>query len=84
MNTHKTLKTQETVNTLTIFRADRSTGIVPFILVVAFMLVGFLVGPTTLAQTTNIRVIHLSPDAPAVDVLVNESLRAVENLSFPS
>ena len=35
------------------------------------------------AQSTNIRVIHLTPDAPAVDVLVNESLRAVTDLEFP-
>mgnify|MGYP006287158147 CR=1 FL=1 len=36
-----------------------------------------------LADQTNIRVIHLSPDAPPVDVLVNGTLRPVTNLAFP-
>jgi hypothetical protein len=30
-----------------------------------------------------IRVIHLSPDAPAVDIWVNDSIEAVSDLSFP-
>ena len=35
------------------------------------------------ADGTQIRVIHLSPDAPAVDLLIDGSLRAVTDLSFP-
>jgi hypothetical protein len=35
------------------------------------------------ADGTQIRVIHLSPDAPAVDVLIDGSLRPVTDLSFP-
>jgi len=31
----------------------------------------------------NVRAIHLSPDAPTVDVLVNGALRAIEDLDFP-
>ncbi len=34
-------------------------------------------------DTTSIRALHLSPDAPAVDILVNGALRAVEDLEFP-
>jgi len=41
------------------------------------------IDPRPAPGTTHIRVIHLSPDAPAVDVLVNESLRAVTDLEFP-
>ncbi len=33
-------------------------------------------------EPAGIRVIHLSPDAPAVDVWVNDSILAVEDLSF--
>lgn len=32
--------------------------------------------------TTSLRAIHLSPDAPAVDILVNGQLRAIEDLEF--
>ena len=47
------------------------------------MLVSVFTAFSVAAQTTHIRVIHLSPDAPAVDILVNGSLRAVTGLEFP-
>ena len=34
--------------------------------------------------SAQLRVIHLSPDAPAVDVWANGSLRAIERLDFAS
>ncbi|GEM_PF-220334 len=35
------------------------------------------------SETAHIRVLHLSPDAPAVDILVNDTILAVEDLAFP-
>ncbi len=35
-------------------------------------------------DTAKLRVLHLSPDAPAVDAYANGTLKAVTNLSFPS
>jgi hypothetical protein len=34
--------------------------------------------------TARVRVLHLSPDAPAVDAYVNKTVKAVSGLSFPS
>lgn len=34
--------------------------------------------------TANVRVLHLSPDAPAVDAWVNKQVKAVSNLAFPA
>ncbi|MBL8958016.1 MAG: DUF4397 domain-containing protein [Myxococcaceae bacterium] len=36
------------------------------------------------ADTANVRVLHLSPDAPAVDAFANGTTKIVTNLSFPS
>ena len=49
----------------------------------SLLLITCLAGPATLAQDTHIRVIHLSPDAQALDVLLDGSLRVVTNLQFP-
>ncbi|MBN1552748.1 DUF4397 domain-containing protein [bacterium] len=35
-------------------------------------------------QPSRIRVAHLSPDAPPVDIWVNKSIKAVESLEFPT
>lgn len=41
-------------------------------------------GTTQPADTAKLRVLHLSPDAPAVDAYANGSLKAVTNLAFGS
>ncbi|MFN4070219.1 MAG: DUF4397 domain-containing protein [Thermus caldifontis] len=46
-----------------------------------FLLLAAVVGSLGLAQGAMVRVAHLSPDAPAVDVLVNGQ-RAITNLAF--
>ena len=40
------------------------------------------IDPRGAPATTRIRALHLSPDAPAVDILVNGELRAIEDLAF--
>ncbi|MEZ0322117.1 MAG: DUF4397 domain-containing protein [Thermus sp.] len=45
------------------------------------LIVALLVGSLALAQGAMVRVAHLSPDAPAVDILVNGQ-RAITNLAF--
>lgn len=38
--------------------------------------------PSAFAQQPMVRVVHASPDAPAVDVLVNDSIRAFQDIEF--
>ena len=40
--------------------------------------------PMPAGPTATVRVLHLSPDAPAVDAYVNRELKAVTGISFPS
>ncbi len=42
------------------------------------------IDPVTEAPLTNVRVLHLSPDAGSVDVYANTSVQAVEGLGFSS
>ncbi|GEM_PF-5174157 len=52
-----------------------------------FLIAQFMDGTTTRIDArdseAHIRVLHLSPDAPAVDVWVNTSMKAVSELAFP-
>lgn len=47
---------------------------------------GMMIDPPPMMEgpTARVRVLHLSPDAPAVDAYVNKQVKAVTNLSFPS
>lgn len=48
----------------------------------ALAIVASLSVVTAQAQNARVRVVHASPDAPAVDVLVNNSLRLFQNAEF--
>ena len=65
-------------------RSSRTLRLIPALALVSALFVGFTGG--VLAQTDSmakVRVIHASPDAPAVDIFVNGD-RAVEGLAFQS
>ncbi len=50
--------------------------------VAAAALAGVLFSSLALASTARVRVIHASPDAPSVDVVVNDSVRAFTDVAF--
>ncbi len=47
-----------------------------------FLMTACLVTGIASANDARVRVIHASPDAPAVDILVNDDLRAFQNVAF--
>jgi hypothetical protein len=50
--------------------------------VTLFLLTTALITGMASANDARVRVIHASPDAPAVDILVNDDLRAFQNIAF--